>query len=196
MKKFPIRLQYNAPVIVSFALLSALALGINILTGGQANKLLFCVCRCSLRDALCYPRFFLHVLGHSGYRHYISNMLLLLVIGPAMEEKHGSKKILIFIVITAFVTGLAQFLFFPGSALMGASGVVFMLIMLASLAGADSGAIPITLILVAALYLGGEILDGVAKSDEISQFAHILGGVCGIVFGFASPSGGRKGRRT
>ena len=194
MKKRSIRFQYNAPVIVSFALLSALALGINILTGGKANKLLFCIYRCPLRDALCYPRFLLHVLGHAGYSHYINNMLLLLVIGPAMEEKHGSKKILIFIVVTALVTGLAQFIFFPGSALMGASGVVFMLIMLASLAGADEGAIPITLLLVAALYLGGEILSGVTKTDEISQFAHILGGVCGVVFGFASPSAGRKRR--
>ena len=194
MKKRSIRFQYNAPVIVSFALLSALALGINILTGGKANKLLFCVYRCSLRDALCYPRFFLHVLGHAGYSHYINNMLLLLVIGPAMEEKHGSRKILIFIVVTALVTGLAQFIFFPGSALMGASGVVFMLIMLSSLAGADEGAIPITLLLVAALYLGGEILSGVTKTDEISQFAHILGGVCGVVFGFASPSAARKRR--
>ena len=194
MKKRSIRFQYNAPVIVSFALLSALALGINVLTGGKANKLLFCVYRCSLRDALCYPRFFLHVLGHAGYSHYINNMLLLLVIGPAMEEKHGSRKILIFIVVTALVTGLAQFTFFPGSALMGASGVVFMLIMLSSLAGADEGAIPITLLLVAALYLGGEILSGVTKTDEISQFAHILGGVCGVVFGFASPSAGRKRR--
>lgn len=192
MKKLPIRFQYNAPVIVSFALLSALALGINLLTGGQANKLLFSVYRCSLRDALCYPRFFLHALGHASYSHYINNMLLLLVIGPAMEEKHGSKKILIFIAVTALVTGLAQFIFFPGSALMGASGVVFMLIMLSSLAGADDGAIPITLILVAVLYLGGEILSGVAKSDEISQFAHILGGVCGVVFGFAYPSGKRR----
>ena len=194
MKKRSIRFQYNAPVIVSFALLSALALGINVLTGGKANKLLFCVYRCSLRDALCYPRFFLHVLGHAGYSHYINNMLLLLVIGPAMEEKHGSKKILIYIAVTAFVTGLAQFIFFPGSALLGASGVVFMLIMLSSLAGADEGAIPITLLLVAALYLGGEILSGVTKTDEISQFAHILGGVCGVVFGCASPSAARKRR--
>ena len=185
MKKFPIRFQYNAPVIVSFALLSALALGINILTGGKANKLLFCVYRCPLRDALCYPRFFLHVLGHAGYSHYINNMLLLLVIGPAMEEKHGSKKILIFIVVTALVTGLAQFIFFPGSALMGASGVVFMLIMLASLAGADEGAIPITLLLVAALYLGGEIIDGITLADNVSQLTHIIGGICGAFLGIS-----------
>ena len=68
-----------------------------------------------------------------------------------------------------------------------------MLIMLSSLAGADNGAIPVTLILVAALYLGGEILNGISKTDQVSQFTHILGGVCGIVFGFATGLGRKKG---
>ena len=190
MKKFPI--HYNAPVTISFSLLALAALAVNLATGGAANKLLFSVYRCPLRDLLAYPRFFLHVLGHSGYSHYISNMLLLLVIGPAMEEKYGSRRILLFIVITAFVTGLAQFLLFPGSALLGASGIVFMLIMLSSLSGVRDGAIPVTLILVAALYLGGEILKGVTKTDQISQFTHILGGVCGIIFGFAARPGKKQ----
>ena len=190
MKKFPI--HYNAPVTISFSLLALAALAVNLATGGAANKLLFSVYRCPLRDLLAYPRFFLHVLGHSGYSHYISNMLLLLVIGPAMEEKYGSRRILLFIVITAFVTGLAQFLLFPGSALLGASGIVFMLIRPASLSGCRDGATPVALILVAALYLGGEILKGVTKPDQIAQFTHILGGVCGVIFGFAARPGKKQ----
>ena len=192
MKKPQLRIQYNAPVILSFALLSLAVLCLGTLTGGQSTKLLFCVYHSSLRDLLTYPRFFLHVLGHSGYSHYISNMLLLLIVGPAMEEKYGSQKILLFITVTAFVTGLVQFIFFPGSALMGASGIVFMLIMLSSLAGAQTGAIPVTLILVAVLYLGGEILDGLRQADQISQLTHIIGGVCGIVLGFAVRPGKKK----
>ncbi len=184
MKKSRLHLQYNAPVILSFALLSLIVLGLDILTGGKSTKLLFCVYRSSLRNVLTYPRFFLHVLGHAGYGHYINNMLLLLIVGPAMEEKYGSRKILLFCIVTAAITGLVQFVFFPGSALMGASGIVFMLIMLSSLAGANDGAIPITLILVAVLYLGGEILDGLRQADQISQLTHIVGGVLGILFGF------------
>ncbi len=194
MKKPQLHIQYNAPVILSFALLSLLVLGLGMLTGGGSTKLLFCVYRSSLRDILTYPRFFLHVLGHSGYSHYISNMLLLLIVGPAMEEKYGSRNMLIFLAVAAFVTGLSQFLFFPGSALMGASGIVFMLIMLSSLAGAQAGAIPVTLILVAVLYLGGEILDGLRQADQISQLTHIIGGVCGIVFGFIVRPGKRRRR--
>lgn len=192
MKKTRLHIQYNAPVILSFALISLLVLGLGTLTGGRSTKLLFCVYRSSLRDILTYPRFFLHVLGHSGYSHYISNMLLLLIVGPAMEEKYGSRNMLIFLAVTALVTGLSQFLFFPNSALMGASGIVFMLIMLSSLAGAQAGAIPVTLILVAVLYLGGEILDGLRQTDQISQLTHIIGGVCGIVLGFAVRPGKKK----
>ncbi len=192
MKKKSIRLQYNAPVILSFALLSLAVLGLSVLTGGKSNTLFFCVYRAPLRDPLTYPRFFLHVLGHSDLSHYMSNMLLLLVVGPPMEEKYGSQRMLIFIAITAFVTGLSQFLFFPGSALLGASGIVFMLIMLSSLSGAGEGAIPITLLCVAVLYLGRELFDGLGKSDQISQLTHIIGGVCGIVFGFLSPTSRKR----
>lgn len=192
MNKKRIHLQYNSPVILSFTLLSAIVLLLSITTGGKSTGLLFCVYRCSLRDIWAYPRFFLHVLGHSGYSHFINNILLLLIVGPAMEEKYGSIRLLWFFAITALVTGLVQFIFFPGSALMGASGIVFMLIMLSSLAGAEDGSIPITLILVALLYLGSEILDGIRQYDQISQLTHIIGGILGIVFGFVCKTTKKK----
>ena len=72
---------------------------------------------------------------------------------------------------------------FPGTMLLGASGIVFMMIVMASLAGMRDGCIPITLILVLVLYLGNEIVDGVMLSDNISQLTHIIGGICGAVLG-------------
>ena len=48
-----------------------------------------------------------------------------------------------------------------------------------------------TLILVVIFYLGGEIMDGLFKQDNVSQIAHIVGGLCGLVFGFTV----RRGRR-
>ena len=65
------------------------------------------------------------------------------------------------IFLTAFVSGMVHWLFFPGTALLGASGIVFMMIVMSSLAGMKNGCIPITLILVLVLYIGGEIVDGV-----------------------------------
>ena len=184
MKK--IRLQYNSPVILTFALLSLGALLLGELTEKETTWLFFSVYRAPLSDLLTYPRFFLHVLGHASYDHYIGNMLLLLVIGPPLEEKYGSRNILLAITVTALVTGLVEFIFFPREALLGASGVVFMLIILSSLSGRRGDGIPITLLVVIVLYLGREIVSGIFERDNISQLTHILGGVCGLVLGMTA----------
>ena len=183
MKK--LHIQYNSPVVLSFALLSLAALLLGRLTGGWTTHTLFCVYRAPLTDPFTYIRMVGHVLGHAGYAHYISNMTLLLVIGPPLEEKYGSGRLLGCILFTALVSGLVQFLFFPGSALLGASGIVFMMIVLSSLAGMREGTIPLTLILVVFIYLGGEIVDAVTVRDNVSHLTHILGGLCGAGLGFA-----------
>ena len=167
MKRFAIR--FNAPVVLSFAILSLLVLVLDSATGGASTARLFCVYRAPLTDPLTYVRFFTHVLGHSGYSHYMSNMLLLLLVGPGLEEKYGSRNL---------------FLLFPHSALLGASGVVFMMIVLSSFTEMKKGGIPLTMLLVVALYLGSEIADGLTRTDNVSHLTHIVGGVCGIFFGF------------
>lgn len=177
------RLQYNAPVTLTFALLSLAALVLGKVTDGWTTTYIFSVWHSSLADILTYPRFILHVLGHTDYSHYIGNMMMILVVGPGLEEKYGSRNLLSAIIITALVSGLIYWFLFPGTMLLGASGIVFMMIVMASLAGMRDGYIPITLILVLVLYLGNEIVDGMVLSDNVSQLTHIIGGVCGAVLG-------------
>lgn len=90
------------------------------------------------------------------------------------------------IVLTALVSGLLQFVLFPESALLGASGIVFMLIMALVPAGMKEGKIPLTLILVGALYLGQEVYSMLFVRDSVANLMHVVGGVCGTVFGFAA----------
>ncbi len=82
----------------------------------------------------------------------------------------------------------------PHTALLGASGIVFMLIMLASLSG-FSGGIPVTMLLVAALYLGQQVYDIIFARDNVANFMHIVGGVCGTAFGYVYAMLPRKHRR-
>lgn len=190
MNRPTMKISYNAPVALTFALLSLLALVANHFTNGWANATLFSVYRCSLlADPLGFFRFFGHVLGHSGYAHYIGNMVLILVLGPNLEDRFGSWNVLWAILFTALVSGLVQFIFFPGTALLGASGIVFMMILLSSFGGVRNGTIPTTLILVAIFYLGGELWDAIFVRDNISQLTHIIGGLCGTVLGFILSSG-------
>ena len=178
------KIKYNSPVVLTFAALSLLSLVLGSVSGGSTTQLLFCVYRAPLTDPLTYLRFFLHVLGHQNFSHYISNMLLLLVIGPQLEERFGPSSLLWAIIGTALISGLVQFIFFPSAALLGASGIVFMMIIMSTFLVYKRGTLPITMILVFVLYIGGEIAKGVTQNDNISQLAHIIGGICGGLFGY------------
>ena len=108
-----------------------------------------------------------------------------------MEEKYGRLPLLKGILLTALISGILQCALFPRTALLGASGIVFMLIMLASLSG-FSGGIPVTMLLVAALYLGQQVYDIIFVRDNVANFMHIVGGVCGTVFGYVNAGPRRK----
>ena len=109
---------------------------------------------------------------------------MFLVIGPPLEERYGSRVLLTGILLTALISGLLQTVLFPNSALLGASGIVFMLIMLSSLSGMEDGGIPVTLILVAVLYLGRELYSILFVKDDIAKLMQIIGGICGTAYGF------------
>ena len=179
------KLSYNAPVTLTFVLICLAALLLNRVTGGWANRELFSVYRCSLLDPLAYVRMIGHIFGHSGWSHLFNNVLMILLLGPGLEEKYGSRTLLVLILLTGVCIGLVQFVFFPGTALSGASGIVFMLIILSSFTSFRANEIPVTAILVFCLYVGQEIYNGIALADNVSQMAHIAGGIGGAVYGFA-----------
>lgn len=183
MKKSKIVFTFNAPAVLCFALLSLGALGLATLTGGASNRLVFSVYRSSFLDPLAFVRLLGHVLGHSSFSHYVGNMALILALGPIIEERYGSVRLLLMFAVTAVISGLFH-IFFGGSAmLMGASGIVYMLIFLASTSGAKAGEIPLTLVFVAVLYLSQEIIGGLFSSGNVSHLSHIVGGICGAVLG-------------
>jgi len=126
-----------------------------------------------------------HVFGHANLNHYFDNMVLILLVGPMLEEKYGSKWLGIMMLVTALVTGL---LFLavsgPGRALLGGSGLVFMLILLSSFTNLQKGRVPLTLVLAVALFIGREVVTGATTQSNISHMTHIIGGVCGAVFGY------------
>lgn len=186
MKRPTIKIQYDAPCALTFALICLAALIWDSLSGGWANANIFSVYRSSFADPLTYVRMFTHVLGHSSFGHFFSNISLFLVLAPIVENRYGSMRLLICFVITAFISGFIHFVFFPTTVLLGASGIVFMMIFLASMGSAKGGVIPVSLILVGTIYLGREVWDMIFVRDNISQITHIIGGICGIICGKAS----------
>lgn len=177
------KIRYNAPAVLSFALVSVAVLAADLLAGGQVSRLYFAVPPTfDGQSPLSYFRVISHVAGHQDWTHLVANFSLILLIGPILEEKYHSGPLLAMMLVTALVTGVINVLFLD-TGLMGASGVVFMMILLSSFTNIASGEIPLTFILVVVVYLVREVL-GAFADDTVSQFAHIAGGVCGSLFGF------------
>lgn len=177
-----LRIQYNSPVILTFSLIAVAVQVLNLLFPGLTALLFTVYPRMSIWNPLSYIRLFSHVLGHVDWRHLLGNISYILLLGPLLEEKYGSVSILFMIGFTALFTGILNVLIFS-TALLGASGIVFMLIILASIVDVKAGEIPLTFVLVAGIFIGTELL-GALGNDSISQMAHIVGGTFGALFGF------------
>jgi membrane associated rhomboid family serine protease len=189
------RIRYNAPTTLTFTLLSGIVLLLNftllpgLIAGWFTTPTPFH--SNSFQD---YFKLISYPLGHANLEHFISNFTFILLLGPILEATYGSFSILFMMFATALVTGLLQVFFFPSIGLLGASGVVFMMIILASLVNFRKGEVPLSFIFVMLIYLGREVFNMVAakvtpgSANNISQFAHIIGGLVGSFFGFLRPT--------
>jgi membrane associated rhomboid family serine protease len=179
------KLKYNAPVVLTFTLAAAGIMAASSLLGpglvetffrvpgrGEGLKLL----------SVGALRLVTHVLGHGSWAHLLGNFTLILLIGPILEEKYGSGALLFMMVATALVTGLLNVLLLDAG-LYGASGIAFMMILLTSITNIRAGEIPLSFVLVLLLFMAKEVF-AAFSSNNISEFAHIAGGICGAFFGF------------
>jgi GlpG protein len=185
-KKFFI--DYNAPVTLTFSLICLAVTFLGELTGGVSTEYFFMTYRAPLWNPLTYIRLITYVFGHADWDHFLGNVMYILILGPLIEEKYGSRNLVKMMFITALVGGVLNNLLFPNVALCGASGVVFMMIVLASATSFESGQVPLTLILVLVIYLGSEIYDMINVASNISHITHIAGGICGAYFGLRTSS--------
>lgn len=177
------KLSYNSPVILTFAAICLGVLILHYITGGFTTSALFvCYGHASLLNPLTYLRVFSYVFGHSGFSHFAGNMTMLLLVGPAVEERYGSWNTAVMMFVTALAGGILNMAFFS-TGILGASGIVFMLIILSAFTNMKKGEIPLTLILIAVIYLGKEVYSGIFVTDNVSHFGHLCGGVSGLGFG-------------
>lgn len=184
MNKKKLRVTFNAPVVLSIVAVSFVATLLNYITGGASGRLLFSTYHSALLSPMTWLRAFTHIFGHADWAHLVGNMSYLLLLGPMLEEKYGSRTLAAVVAITAVITSLVNYIFFPSVALCGASGVVFAFIMLSSFTSFKEGEIPLTFILVAVFFIGQQVIEGITVRDNISNLSHIVGGIVGGLLGY------------
>lgn len=195
------KITYNSPFILTYTLICVVITSLDTLAFGGVegqqvgpiSKIFFMVYpfgwpEMAFNNPLTYLRLFSHALGHAGWGHLVGNFTFILLLGPILEEKYGTKKLILLVFLTALITGVLNATFFRNP-LLGASGVVFMMILLVSFTNVQKRTIPLTFILISLLFLGKEIYNAVFVHNQVSEFAHIIGGLCGGVFGYMLNSG-------
>ena len=108
--------------------------------------------------------------------------MFIVPIGQLVEEKYGSGKLLVMMLVTTGVAGVLHAIFFS-TGLRGASGIAFLVVVLSSFGNLQKKEIPITFFLILLLFFTKEIIN-IFTPDNISHFGHIIGGICGAIFGF------------
>lgn len=180
-----LRIRYNAPVTLNFSffcvilMLSDEYLNTKWIPGyfSAPSRNDF-----SFGEYSQYYQLFIHVFGHKTWQHMASNLTYILLLGPILEERFGSFRFGLMIFFSALINGLINATF-SNSQVMGASGIVFMMITAISIVNIKRHQIPLTLILMFLLFLAQELLN-LFSQDGISQISHISGGITGIFFGF------------
>jgi membrane associated rhomboid family serine protease len=183
-----IRLHYNAPVVLTFSLLALAILVLDRWFWGTLTERLFVTAPpFSIFDPLDYVRLVSHTLGHGSLGHLFSNLTMILLLGPILEERYGSADMLKMMLLTGLFVGTLNTVI-GRNGLLGASSIVFMYVTLISIVDLRRGSIPVSFILVAIVFIGNEIISAFGQ-DNISQIGHIAGAVLGALFGFTLSNG-------
>jgi len=173
---------------LTFSLLALAVLAVDHWLGGILTPRLFVtVPPFSIWNPLDYVRLVTHTLGHADLGHLFSNLTMILLLGPILEERYGSANMLKMILLTGLTVGVLNALF-SEAGLLGASSIVFMFVTLISIVDLRRGTIPVSFILVAIVFVGNEIVNAFGP-DNISQAGHIAGAGLGALFGFGLSDG-------
>ena len=185
-----LKVSYDAPVTLSFVIICAVLFLLNcfvikndvlekILASPttQAGTLPFIV-----KQPLSYVRLLVYIFGAgSGAGSLlITNLILIMLLGPAMEERYGSVIIGIMIFVSALFSGVLNACFCTES-LVGAVPVVCMMIFLNAFMSFSKKTFPLSFAAVIVLFVLLEVFSG---AGAVKIIICIAGGLCGSLFAF------------
>ena len=172
-----------APLTFTFAIVSLLALLANILMDGRLHAM-FNAYFTAFTDPYMYARLLSKAFMHADLLHYMRNFSAILILGPIVERRYGSPRLLLMMAATSFITGFIHVSFTRDVMLMGASGVTYMLIILACFVNVRRRRVPLAALVVGLFYLATEFWNALTLNDNIAHLSHAIAVLCGLGFGY------------
>ena len=207
-KKFNlnIKVAYDAPVTLSFVIVCALIFLLNIILAKSGKALGLAKLLSSptsqtgllpfiVKQPVSYLRLLLYIFGSqagglaSGVADGVftgdasvlfTNLILIMLLGPAMEERYGSVIIGIMIFVSALFSGVLNACFCETS-LVGALPLVSMMIFLNAFMSFSKKKFPLSFAAVMVFFVLLQIASG---AGAVRIIICIAGGLCGSLFAF------------
>lgn len=194
-KKFKLnfKVSYDAPVTLTFVLISAIIflLSFFLAKAGKADGLekIFTSPTAQtgalpfiVKQPLSYLRLLFYIFGSvaDGALVLFTNLILIMLLGPAMEERYGSVIIGIMIFVSALFSGVLNACFCEAS-LVGSVPVVSMMIFLNAFMSFSKKKFPLSFAAVMILFVVLQVFSG---AGAVRIIICIAGGLCGSLFAF------------
>ena len=181
---FQTTFSYHYIVTIGYFLICFLIFILNALFKNKVTSFLK-IRRGSIFNPMNFIRLVTSGFCHTDFTHFRNNFVFILLLGPILEEKFGSLVFLEMLFITTVVSSLFHLLFYDSSAI-GASDNVYMMVSLCGICCATDEKIPITFVLLFLFFVLGEIILMFFYIiwDSVGHDGHVVGALCGIVFGY------------
>lgn len=200
MKK-KINIDIDAPVTITFVIVSVLLFLIDsFITKGKwtlafmssptnAGDLAF-----SFSKVSSYFRLLCYSFSAASWDILITNLLFILLLGPAMEERYGIVVIGIMMAVSTLFAGVLNSCFCAES-MKGCTAIVFMMIFLNSFMSFSKKKIPLSFVLIFVLFIVREVF---VKNPNgvVGIFIGIAGGLCGSLFAFLVSPKAKSARKS
>lgn len=201
-KKFKINFAFDAPVTIIFCVISLILFVFNeFVFKGTLNAKILTSPTTNLGAApfvisqpSSYFRLIFYVFGATDLVFLLSNLLFLLMLGPAMEERYGSVVIGIMLGVSALFSGVLNACFCE-TGLRGCMPIVFMMIFLNSFMSFSRKKIPVSFIAIFVFYIAKETA-GKNFSQIVGVIICIAGGLCGSLFAFLTSPKARAEKKS
>ena len=200
-KKLKLKFVYDSPVMLTFALVALVLFVLDTFAfKGKLNSLWLTAPTAAggtfpfaFSDFRSIIRLFVHVFASSDRYVLICNLIFILLLGPAMEERYGSIIIGIMIFVASLFSGVLNACFCKNT-VGGAEPVVFMLILLWTMMHLSRSKISASAIAVIALFICMECF---AKNPNgvVGVAIVAAGGLCGSLFAFLTSPKAHKAKK-
>lgn len=192
--KFKINILFDSPVTTTFSVLAVLLFIIDsFIVKGKLSALFLTAPTVAegafafnAADPLSYLRIIFHVFGSNNCSLLISNLIIISLLGPILEEKYGSVIIGIMMLLSSLLSGVLAGCFCK-TGISGADSIVFMMVLLNSYLSVSKKKIPLSSVIVLVLFIWGQFYAD-KSNGLIGLLVNVAGGLCGSLLAFfASP---------